>query len=148
MTKVAIITGITGQDGAYLTQLLLKNNYQVIGLVRSKHSSSLRGLNYLNLTDKIILEVCDLTDNSQILRILKEYNPAEIYNLAAQSSVSLSFAQPIGTFHFNTLSVFNLLEAVKQFNNKIKVYQASSSEMFVVVYCSIMNLICVLIHFL
>ena len=130
MTKVAIITGITGQDGAYLTQLLLKNNYQVIGLVRSKHSSSLRGLNYLNLTDKIILEECDLTDNSQILRILKEYNPAEIYNLAAQSSVSLSFAQPIGTFHFNTLSVFNLLEAVKQFNNKIKVYQASSSEMF------------------
>ncbi len=130
MRKVAIITGITGQDGAYLSRLLLKNDYKVIGLVRSKSSSSLRGLNYLNLTSKIVLEECDLTDLSQILRILKEYNPSEIYNLAAQSSVSLSFAQPIGTFQFNTLSVFNLLEAIKQFNPLIKFYQASSSEMF------------------
>lgn len=130
MRKVAIITGITGQDGAYLSRLLLKNDYTIIGLVRSKHSSSTGGLNYLNIADQITIEECDLTDISQILRILNEYNPTEIYNLAAQSSVSLSFAQPIGTFHFNTLSVFNLLEAIKQFNTEIKFYQASSSEMF------------------
>ena len=130
MRKVAIITGITGQDGAYLSRLLLKNDYTIIGLVRSKHSSSTGGLNYLHIADQITIEECDLTDISQILRILNEYNPTEIYNLAAQSSVSLSFAQPIGTFHFNTLSVFNLLEAIKQFNTEIKFYQASSSEMF------------------
>ena len=128
--KVAIITGITGQDGAYLSKLLLENNYKIIGLVRSKNSSSLRGLNYLGITSQITIEECDLTDLSQILKIFTEYQPTEIYNLAAQSSVSLSFSQPIGTFHFNTLSVFNLLEAVKQFNSKIKFYQASSSEMF------------------
>lgn len=128
--KVAIITGITGQDGAYLSKLLLEKGYKVIGLVRSKNSSSLRGLNYLNITDQITLEECDLTDLSQIMRIFKEYEPNEVYNMAAQSSVSLSFAQPIGTFQFNTLSVFNLVEAIKQFDSKIKLYQASSSEMF------------------
>jgi GDPmannose 4,6-dehydratase len=128
--NVAIITGITGQDGAYLSKLLLEKKYKIIGLVRSKNSSSLRGLNYLNITDQITIEECDLTDISQILRIFKEYQPTEIYNLAAQSSVSLSFSQPIGTFQFNTLSVFNLLEAIKQFDTKIKFYQASSSEMF------------------
>ncbi len=128
--KVAIITGITGQDGAYLSKLLLEKEYRVIGLVRSKNSSSLRGLNYLTITDQITIEECDLTDLSQIMRIFKEYEPNEVYNLAAQSSVSLSFAQPIGTFQFNTLSVFNLVEAIKQFDSKIKFYQASSSEMF------------------
>jgi GDPmannose 4,6-dehydratase len=128
--KVAIITGITGQDGAYLSKLLLEKEYKVIGLVRSKNSSSLRGLNYLNITDQITIEECDLTDLSQIMRIFKAYEPNEVYNLAAQSSVSLSFAQPIGTFQFNTLSVFNLVEAIKQFDTKIKFYQASSSEMF------------------
>jgi GDPmannose 4,6-dehydratase len=128
--KVAIITGITGQDGAYLSKLLLEKEYKVIGLVRSKNSSSLRGLNYLNITDQITIEECDLTDLSQIMRIFKAYEPNEVYNLAAQSSVSLSFAQPIGTFQFNTLSVFNLVEAIKQFDSKIKFYQASSSEMF------------------
>ncbi len=128
--NIAIITGISGQDGAYLSKLLLEKNYTIIGLVRSKNSSSLKGLNYLNIADKITIEECDLTDLSQILRIFTQYQPTEIYNLAAQSSVSLSFAQPIGTFQFNTLSVFNLLEAIKQFNRNIKFYQASSSEMF------------------
>jgi GDPmannose 4,6-dehydratase len=130
MVKIALITGITGQDGAYLSKLLLSKGYKVIGLVRSKHSSSLNGLTYLNILNDITLEECDLTDLSQILKILQQYQPTEIYNLAAQSSVSLSFAQPVGTFQFNTLSVFNLLEAVKQFNPAIKFYQASSSEMF------------------
>jgi GDPmannose 4,6-dehydratase len=129
--KTAIITGITGQDGAYLSKLLVENDYSVIGLVRSNvASSNVRGLEYLNTLDKVILEECDLLDISQILRIFHKYNPTEVYNLAAQSSVSLSFTQPIGTFQFNTLSVFNLLEAIKLFDPKIKFYQASSSEMF------------------
>lgn len=128
--RLAIITGVTGQDGAYLAEHLLQNNYHVVGLVRNKNSSNFLGLKYLNLIDNVILEECDLTDISQIFRLLMQYQPTEIYNLAAQSSVSLSFKQPIGTFNFNTLSVFNLLEAIKQINPQIKLYQASSSEMF------------------
>lgn len=130
MKKTAIITGITGQDGAYLSELLLQNNYNVIGLIRSYTSSNFNGLDYLKIKEKITLVECDLLDISHIINVIKEYNPDEIYNLAAQSSVSLSFAQPIGTFTFNTLSVFNILEAIKLVNAKIKFYQASSSEMF------------------
>ena len=126
----AIITGISGQDGSYLAKLLLEKGYQVIGLVRSTTSSNLNGLNYLNIRNKVLIEECDLQDLSQIISCIQKYQPTEIYNLAAQSSVSLSFAQPIGTFHFNTISVFNLLEAIKLTDKKIKFYQASSSEMF------------------
>ncbi len=126
----AIITGISGQDGSYLAKLLLEKGYQVIGLVRSTTSSNLNGLNYLNIRNKVLIEECDLQDLSQIITCIQKYQPTEIYNLAAQSSVSLSFAQPIGTFHFNTISVFNLLEAIKLTNKQIKFYQASSSEMF------------------
>lgn len=130
MSKTALITGISGQDGAYLSQLLLNNGYKVIGLVRSHSDSDLKGLHYLGIADKIKIEECDLSDFSQVIKIIEQYKPDEIYNLAAQSSVSLSFKQPIGTFTFNTISVFNLLEAVKMINSKIKFYQASSSEMF------------------
>lgn len=126
----AIITGISGQDGSYLAKLLLEKGYQVIGLVRSTTSSNLNGLNYLNIRNKVLIEECDLQDLSQIITCIQKYQPTEIYNLAAQSSVSLSFSQPIGTFHFNTISVFNLLEAIKLTDKKIKFYQASSSEMF------------------
>ena len=129
-TKTAIITGVTGQDGAYLASLLCKKNYKVIGFVRSYGNSDLKGLEYLNIKDKIIIEECDLMDISQIIKLLAQYKPDEIYNLAAQSSVSLSFKQPIGTFHFNTISVYNLLEAIKLINQYIKFYQASSSEMY------------------
>ena len=130
MSRTAIITGVTGQDGAYLSQLLLSKGYKVIGLTRSHHPSNLNGLKYLNVLDKIIIEECDLLDISSIVKIIETYNPDEIYNLAAQSSVFLSFKQPIGTFQFNTISVLNLLEAVKMTNPAIKMYQASSSEMF------------------
>ncbi len=130
MNKIALVTGISGQDGAYLSQLLLKNGYKIIGLVRSHSDTDLKGLRYLRIADKIMIEECDLSDFSQVIKIIKQYQPDEIYNLAAQSSVSLSFKQPIGTFSFNTISVFNLLEAVKMINSKIKFYQASSSEMF------------------
>jgi GDPmannose 4,6-dehydratase len=130
LSKTALITGISGQDGAYLSQLLLNKGYKIIGLVRSYSNSDLKGLNYLGIADEIKIEECDLSDFSQVIKIIKQYKPDEIYNLAAQSSVSLSFKQPIGTFSFNTISVFNLLEAVKMVNSKIKFYQASSSEMF------------------
>jgi len=128
--KTTIITGISGQDGAYLAALLLGKSHNVIGLVRSSGTSDLRGLEYLKIRNKVLIEECDLLDISQIIKILTQYKPAEIYNLAAQSSVSLSFRQPIGTFHFNTMSVFNLLEAIKLVDRSIKFYQASSSEMY------------------
>lgn len=130
MNKTALITGISGQDGAYLSKLLLDHGYTIIGLVRSHSDTDLKGLRYLGVADKIRIEESDLSDFSQVIKVVEQYQPDEIYNLAAQSSVSLSFKQPIGTFSFNTLSVFNLLEAVKMVNGKIKFYQASSSEMF------------------
>jgi len=127
--KVAIITGITGQDGAYLTKLLLDNNYKVIGLVRG-NSNKYKGLNYLGILDKVEIIECNLLDISQFTRILNIYKPDEIYNLAAQSSVSISYKDPINTFQFNTISVFNIIESIKNTNPNIKLYQASSSEMF------------------
>ena len=130
MTKVAIITGITGQDGAYLAQLLHSKGYRVIGLIRSYSHINFKGLEYLKLKDKVELLECDLADLSQVMSIIKEYNPNEIYNLAAQSSVSLSFRQPIGTIQFNILSVLNLLEAIRMLNPECRFYQASSSEVF------------------
>jgi GDPmannose 4,6-dehydratase len=128
--KVAVITGITGQDGAYLAQHLLKNNYIVVGFVRSSVNVNVRGLTYLGISENIILEECDLLDMSQLIKLFSFYKPSEVYNLAAQSSVSLSFKQPIGTFSFNTISVFNILETIRLLDSNIKFYQASSSEMY------------------
>lgn len=128
--KTAIITGITGQDGAYLSSLLIKKEYRVIGLIRSLSGSSRHRLKYLNMLSFIELVECDLQDLSQVIKIIAEIKPDEVYNLAAQSSVSLSFKQPIGTIQFNIYSVLNILEAIRLINNKIRFYQASSSEMF------------------
>lgn len=130
MSKVAVITGITGQDGAYLAQLLLLKGYRVVGITRSYSQSSRRGLLYLNISEQVELVECDLLDITQIIKVINKYQPDEIYNLAAQSSVSLSFNQPIGTLNFNIISVVNLLEAIKITNSKIKFYQASTSEMY------------------
>ncbi len=130
MEKTALITGISGQDGAYLAALLLKKGYRVVGLVRSQGSTALWGLDYLQIKSSVLIEECDLLDISQIIKLLFQYKPVEIYNLAAQSSVSMSFKQPIGTFRFNTMSVYNLLEAIKLVDDRIKFYQASSSEMY------------------
>lgn len=127
--NTAIITGITGQDGSYLAQLLLNKGYKVIGLIRGL-SDQYKGLDYLGITDEITLLECDLMDISQIIAIFQKFKPKEVYNLAAQSSVNQSFSQPIGTFQFNTISVFNLLESIKIVNKEIRFYQASSSEMF------------------
>jgi GDPmannose 4,6-dehydratase len=128
--KIAIISGITGQDGAYLSRLLLKKDYIVIGLTRSYTNLNFFGLQYLGIADKITIEECDLLDFSGLLKILTKYNPAEFYNLSAQSSVGLSFEQPIGTIHYNTISVLNILESIRILKLDTKFYQASSSEMF------------------
>jgi GDPmannose 4,6-dehydratase len=130
MKKTALITGITGQDGAYLSQLLLKNNYHVVGLVRSNKKATTTGLQYLGIEKDIQFEECDLMDMPQLIRLLRTYEPTVVYNLAAQSSVSLSFQQPVGTLNFNIASVLNLLEAIRLVNSEIRFYQASSSEMF------------------
>lgn len=109
---------------------MLEKGYKVYGLTRSGNATNLSGLQYLKIMDAVeILEV-DLLDFTQVISIIKKTQPDEIYNLAAQSSVSMSFQQPIGTIQFNILSVLNLLEAIKLVNNKIKFYQASSSEMY------------------
>ena len=128
--KTAVITGITGQDGAYLSRLLIQKNYRVVGLIRSFYGSNLFRLKYLGLDNKVELLECDLQDLSQVIKIISSVNPDEIYNLAAQSSVSLSFQQPIGTIQFNINSVLNILEAIRLIKPSIKFYQASSSEMY------------------
>lgn len=128
--RTALITGISGQDGGYLAKLLLAKGYKVIGLSRSYRHMELGNLEYLKITQDVIMEECDLTDLTRISKIIKEHKPTEIYNLAAQSSVGISFKEPIGTIKFNTISLLNILEAVKEIDPTIRVYQASSSEMF------------------
>lgn len=128
--KTALITGISGQDGGYLAKLLLEKGYRVVGLSRSYRHLELSNLEYLGISKEVTVEECDLMDYTRVSNIIKEYKPSEIYNLAAQSSVGISFKQPIGTIRFNTISLLNILEAVKEIDTTIKVYQASSSEMF------------------
>ncbi len=128
--RTAIITGITGQDGAYLSDLLLSQGYRVIGITRSYNHSNLSNLRYLGIEKKIELIECDLTDITSIMSLIKKNKPDEIYNLAAQSSVGLSFEQPIGTILFSAISVLNLLESIRLIDTGIRFYQASSSEMF------------------
>ncbi len=128
--KTALITGITGQDGSYLAKLLLEKNYKVIGTVRSYRCANTNNFVYLGIENDIIIEELDLLDMANIIHLMQKYEPDEIYNLAAQSSVGLSFEQPIGTFSFNTMSVNNLLESIRLFAPHTKLYQASSSEMY------------------
>ncbi|HYC30509.1 MAG TPA: GDP-mannose 4,6-dehydratase [Chitinophagaceae bacterium] len=128
--KTAVVSGITGQDGAYLSQLLINKGYKVYGLVRSYASANTSRLKYLGILDKVRLYECDLLDLSQVIKIFTSIPIDELYNLAAQSSVSLSFKQPIGTLQFNINSVLNILEAIRLVSPHIRFYQASSSEMF------------------
>lgn len=131
-SKVALITGINGQDGSYLTEFLLKKGYQVWGTVKrnsvSENQTNRLGKSYDIIKDN--LEYVDMTDLSSLIRIIKKCQPDEIYNLAAQSHVRISFDQPIYTANVTAIGVLNLLESVKLINPKIKIYQASSSEMF------------------
>jgi GDPmannose 4,6-dehydratase len=124
----ALITGITGQDGSYLAELLLDKGYQVYGLVR--RSSTETGERITHLHDLVHIVHGDLLDQSSLLEALEESQPDEVYNLAAQSFVPTSWNQPVLTGEFTALGVTRLLEAVRSFNPKIRFYQASSSEMF------------------
>ncbi len=130
--KKAVITGITGQDGAYLTDLLLNKGYSVFGTYRRTSSVNFWRLEELGLVNhpNLTLVEYDLTDISASIRLIESIQPNEIYNLAAQSFVGVSFDQPITTAEITGLGALNLLEAIRIVNPKIRFYQASTSEMF------------------
>lgn len=130
--KKAVITGITGQDGAYLAQFLLSKDYQVFGTFRRTSSSNLWRLDELDIVNHPNLKLVefDLTDMSSCIRLIEESNPDEFYNLAAQSFVGTSFGQPILTAEVTGIGVVNILEAIRILNRNIRFYQASTSEMF------------------
>ncbi len=130
--KKAIITGITGQDGAYLTGLLIEKGYRVFGTFRRSSSVNFWRLKELGLLDHNSLELVeyDLTDQSGTVRLLQRCEPDEVYNLAAQSFVGVSFDQPITTAQITGLGALHILEAIRIVNPKIRFYQASTSEMF------------------
>ena len=132
MKKTALITGITGQDGAYLADFLLSKNYKIIGCYRRSSTPNFWRLSDLNIlhNSNLILQDLDITDANNILRVLEKFQPLEIYNLAAQSFVTSSFLNPLATSNVNSLGTLNILEAIRIFNKKIRFYQASTSEMF------------------
>jgi GDPmannose 4,6-dehydratase len=130
MTKTAIITGITGQDGSYLAELLLEKQYKVIGLQRRSSTNTNHRIAHLLHNNNLIIEEFDLTDPSGCNYVVKKYQPDELYNLAAQSHVGTSFKQPTTTFEIDTIGVINLLESVRNFSPSTKFYQASTSEMY------------------
>ena len=128
MSGTALITGITGQDGAYLAKLLLEKGYQVHGVMRRSSTQTLERI--ADIRDEIAIHQGDLLDQLSLIRLLEETEPTEVYNLAAQSFVPTSWSQPILTGETTGLGVTRVLEAIRQVNPKIKMYQASSSEMF------------------
>jgi GDPmannose 4,6-dehydratase len=128
MSKRAIITGITGQDGSYLAELLLAKGYEVVGTVR--RSSAPNFWRVQHLLDRITIKPADLLDQLSIIRVIDEVRPHELYNLAAMSFVPASWDQPMLTGEFNAQGVTRVLEAVRQVDPSIRMYQASSSEMF------------------
>jgi GDPmannose 4,6-dehydratase len=128
--KTALITGITGQDGAYLAKLLLDKGYNVYGAYRRLSSSNFWRLNYFGIQNKVKLLECDMLDPFSIFSAIKDSNPDEIYHLAAQSFVGTSFKEPFHTLMVTGLGPVNILESIRKINKKIKFYQASSSEMY------------------
>ena len=128
MAKRAVITGITGQDGSYLAELLLEHGYEVTGVVRRSSSPNLWRIEHL--LDRIQLRPADLLDQLSLMRIIADVKPEEFYNLAAMSFVPASWDQPLLTGEFNAMGVTRMLEAIRQVDPSIKIYQASSSEMY------------------
>ncbi|HEX9805112.1 MAG TPA: GDP-mannose 4,6-dehydratase [Candidatus Dojkabacteria bacterium] len=128
--KTALITGITGQDGAYLADLLLTKGYKVYGLVRRISERNFWRLKKLSIEDEIIFLDGDLTETQRLYEIVREYKFDEIYNLGAMSHVGSSFLQPVNTYNVDALPVLHFLEAIKIFSDKTKFYQASTSEMY------------------
>jgi GDPmannose 4,6-dehydratase len=128
MAKKAVITGITGQDGSYLADLLVEQGYEVVGAVRRNSAPNLWRIEHL--LDRIRLRPGDLLDQLSLIRLIDEVQPDEFYNLAAMSFVPASWDQPMLTGEFNSQGVTRVLDAIRQVNPKIRFYQASSSEMF------------------
>jgi GDPmannose 4,6-dehydratase len=126
--KTALITGITGQDGSYLAELLLAKGYRVVGMTRRSSTDVHERIEHL--TDSIEIDSGDLLDQSSLRNIVAQVKPDEVYNLAAQSFVPASWAQPVLTGQFTALGVTRMLEAIRSVNPSIRFYQASSSEMF------------------
>ena len=130
MKKTALITGITGQDGAYLARFLLSKGYEVCGLLARRSTPTTWRLEHLGVLDRVRLIDGDLTDIASIVRALLDCKPDEVYNLGAQSFVATSWAQPILTANATGLGALNILEAIRQVRPEAKFYQASTSEMF------------------
>jgi GDPmannose 4,6-dehydratase len=128
--KIALITGINGQDGSYLAEFLIGKDYEVHGTLKRNSVAENQTARLDNIFNQINLHYADLTDLSSLISVIQKVNPDEIYNLAAQSHVRISFDQPIYTANVTGLGTLNLLEAVKLIKPSIKIYQASSSEMF------------------
>jgi GDPmannose 4,6-dehydratase len=128
--KRALITGISGQDGAYLSQLLLNKGYEVYGTSRKKSESRQEKLGLLGIEDKVNLLPMSLHEFTNIHRVIEKSRPDEIYHLGAQSFVGLSFEEPLYTADITALGTLRILETIRTFNPKIKFYQASSSEMY------------------
>jgi GDPmannose 4,6-dehydratase len=128
MTRTALVTGITGQDGSYLAELLLEKDYRVVGMTR--RSSTASDERIAHLSDRIELIQGDLLDQASLVAALRDVGPDEVYNLAAQSFVPTSWNQPVLTAEFTALGVTRLLEAIRQVDGSMRFYQASSSEMF------------------
>lgn len=130
--KTALITGVTGQDGAYLAHLLLKKGYRVVGVVRrsSTQDINVSRLTWLNINQDVELVDGDLTDPSSLMRIAEKYRPSEVYNLGAQSFVGSSWNQPMLTTQVTAVGVLNMLETIRIICPEARFYQASSSEMF------------------
>ncbi len=124
----ALITGVTGQDGSYLAELLLEKGYEVYGMVRRSSTENFERINHIK--DRIRLIQADLYDQGSLLDMIEDVRPNEVYNLAAQSFVPTSWTQPVLTGEFDAIGVTKLLEAIRKVDTKIKFYQASSSEMF------------------
>ncbi|MCK4656048.1 MAG: GDP-mannose 4,6-dehydratase, partial [candidate division Zixibacteria bacterium] len=124
----ALITGITGQDGSYLAELLLEKGYDVFGMVRRSSTENFERIEQIR--DRITLGMADLLDQLSVISLIEEVKPDELYNLAAQSFVPASWQQPALTGEYNALGVTKILEAIRLVDKNIRFYQASSSEMF------------------
>jgi GDPmannose 4,6-dehydratase len=130
MSKVALVCGVTGQDGAYLAHFLLSKGYRVIGTSRDAEASTFVNLERLGIKSQVILASMSLNDFRSVLQVISQYEPVEIYNLAGQTSVGLSFSRPVETMESISAGVLNLLEAVRFANKKIRIYNAGSGEAF------------------
>ena len=128
MPKRALITGVTGQDGSYLAELLLEQGYEVVGMVR--RSSTVNFERIAHIQDRLTLVAGDLLDEGSLISVLRDHRPSEVYNLAAQSFVQTSWSQPVLTGETTALGVTRLLDAIRTVDPEIRFYQASSSEMF------------------